>query len=164
MRHVVVGTISPIPDIDVFCPGDKGDAVHHGTEGAKLVLFMDRLEDCIHVQMTVNVKQAVQMDVVKAFAGMALRNQVAIGRKTRSTGESGSGTISGKAAVSWDRAKDRLLHAGKGSSEAAEHFLDGFRSEFGPLLTEGRRSGCIGVEIKEIAHILTSLSILKIKK
>ena len=71
MSHVVVGTVSPVCDIDIAGFRKEGVTVYHGAEGAKFVLFMDRLEESIHIQMGIHIKQGVYMNTVKAFRRMA---------------------------------------------------------------------------------------------
>lgn len=137
VRHVVVGAVSPVPDVDVAGFRDGGHAIHHGAEGTKLILPMDRLEQCVHIQVAVNIKQAVHMDAVEAFHRMAFGYEVAIRGKPGCAVKRGGGAISGKAAVARGSAAGRLHHANEGSVEAIKHFLNGFRPEFRPLLAEG---------------------------
>ena len=81
---------------------------------------------------------------------MALGYKVAIGRKLWCAVERGGGTVNGKAAVARGSAAERLIHANEGSIECIQYFLNGFGSEFCPLLSESGRGWGIGVKAKEI--------------
>ena len=99
MSHVVVGTVSPVCDIDIAGFWNEGDTVYHGAEAAEFVLIMDRLDESISKHGGIHIKQSVYMNTVKAFRGMASGYEVAVGREAGSAVERGGGTISGKAAV-----------------------------------------------------------------
>lgn len=44
MSHVVIRAIAPVANINVFRTGRNGMSVNNGTEGAKLVLTVNRLQ------------------------------------------------------------------------------------------------------------------------
>ena len=150
MSHVVVGTVSPVCDIDIAGFRKEGDTVYHGAEGAKFVLFMDRLEESIHIQVGIHIKQGVYMNTVKAFRRMAFGYEVAVGREAGSAVERGGGAIGGKAAVARGGTAGRRFQAREGSIECIQYFFNGVRPEFSPLLAESGRSRSIRVKAKEI--------------
>ena len=49
MRHVVIGAIAPVADVDIFWTGLNGMAVNNGTKGTELIFMVDWLKEGIRI-------------------------------------------------------------------------------------------------------------------
>jgi len=100
MRHVVVGAVAPVANVDVLPAGERPVPVHDVAECAKFVFFMHGLEDGARVDVCIKVKKGVYMHTVDAAGGVAGRAEILRGSQFRAAEKSGRGAVSGQIAVS----------------------------------------------------------------
>ena len=71
MRHVVIGTVSPVADKDIPGPGPGIVPVNHITESPEFILLVDRLDERVRISMSLQVIKSIQVHAVEAFCGMS---------------------------------------------------------------------------------------------
>ena len=71
MGHIIIGTVPPVPDKDVFGARKALLPVNHSTEGQEFIFLMYGLNEGIGISMEGEVIKSIQVHAVEAFGGMA---------------------------------------------------------------------------------------------
>ena len=65
MGHVIIRTISPVTDIDMFGSVRNRKAVNHLAKGVVFVLLVDGLQKGIRISMSVQIIKSIDMNTIK---------------------------------------------------------------------------------------------------
>ena len=99
MCHVVIGAVPPVTDKNSPAAMGVLITVNHVTEGFEFILLADRLDEGIRIGMGSKIEKGIYVHAVKAFCGMAFRDNIIRRGKGRPAEEGNRRAVSGNETV-----------------------------------------------------------------